>query len=37
MAGLKLGGLNCLMWMSYTSFESSWSADLEYIRFGSIP
>ena len=34
---LRFGSPSCSIWTSYTSFESSRPADLDYISFGSIP
>ena len=34
---LRFGSSSCSIWTSYTSFESSWPADLDYLSFGSVP
>ena len=34
---LRFGSSGRSIWTSYTSFESSWPADFDYLSFGSIP
>ena len=36
-SNLRFGSSSCSIWTSYTSFESSWPADLDSLSFGSIP
>ena len=35
--GFRFRSSGCLIWTSYSSFESSWPADFNYLSFGSIP
>ena len=35
--GSRFGSSSYSIWISYTSFERSWPADLDYFSFGSIP
>ena len=34
---LWFGSSGCSIWTIFTSFESSWPADFNYLSFGSIP
>ena len=34
---LRFGSSSFSIWTIYTSFESSWPADFDYLSFGSIP